>query len=161
MYNRTREMLKIIIVSLIAVCIAAPVSAGLKERRAVKEFQELVYPGIKNEIDKIAGFDVSVEVDWKSLAKDGNSGLYKEAFPKVYFNPLIEAFKEICADDMGKGALKDGLKKVVVKNSSDAYSPSKFSFKDGTLTIDHSPITNINDVKERKSKILKLLEQGL
>lgn len=153
--------MKRIAIVLILMLIAAPAIAGLKEKRAVKDFQETSYPKLKKEIDAIAGVDVPIEVDWNSVAVKDYAHLYEEGFTKVYFTPLLQALKEICADEMGKSALKDALKKVVIKNSSNSYSPSKFSFTDGILVIDHSPTTNLGDIKDRSSKLVKLLEAGL
>jgi len=141
--------------------IAVPAFAGLKEKRAVKDFQDKSFPKLTKEIKAVAGTDIPLEVDWNSLAVDGYSDLYEEGFTKVYFTPLLDALKEICADDMGKTALKGALKKVVIKNSSNSYSPSNFSFSDGVLVIDHSPTTNLDDTKERTKKIAKLLEDAL
>jgi hypothetical protein len=141
--------------------IAAPAYAGLKEKRAVKNFQEQTFPKLTQQINTVANVDVPVEVDWDSIAVDDYADMYEEGFTKVYFTPLLDALKEICADDMGKDALKNALKKVVIKNSSNSYSPSNFSFADGVLVIDHSPTTNIDDTKERTKKIVKLLEDAL
>jgi hypothetical protein len=57
--------------------------------------------------------------------------------------------------------LKDALKKVVINNSSNRSSPSKFSFTDGVLVIDHRPTTNVDNIKDRTQKIVKLLEDAL
>lgn len=154
--------MKRIAILVVLMLIAAPAAfAGLKEKRAVKDFQEKSYPKLKKEIDGAAGCDVAIEVDWDSIAVKDNADLYEEAFTKVYFTPLLDALKSVCADDMGKSALKKALKKVVIKNSSNSYSPSKFSFNEGVLVIDHSPTTNIGDTKDRTKKIIKLLEEGL
>jgi hypothetical protein len=150
-----------IAIILVLMLIAVPAFAGLKEKRAVKDFQDKSFPKLTKEINAVAGTDIPVEVDWDSLAVDGYSDLYEEGFTKVYFTPLLDALKEICADDMGKTALKEALKKVVIKNSSNSYSPSNFSFSDGVLVIDHSPTSNLNDTKERTKKIAKLLEDAL
>lgn len=153
--------MKRIAIILVLMFIAAPAFAGLKEKRAVKDFQEKSYPQLKKEISTVTGAEVPIDVDWNSIAVKDYAHLYEEGFTKVYFTPLLEAFKQICADDMGKSALKDALKKVVIKNSSNSYSPSKFSFADGVLVIDHSPTSNINDTKDRTKKIVKLLEDAL
>jgi hypothetical protein len=150
-----------IAIILVLMMIATPAVAGLKEKRAVKEFQENAYPKLKKEIDTVAGLDVPIDVDWTSIAVKDYAHLYDEGFTKVYFTPLLNALKEICADEMGKTALKTALKKVVIKNSSNSYSPSKFSFTDGILVIDHSPTTNLGDIKDRTSKLVKLFESAL
>ena len=86
---------------------------GLTERRAIKAFQENKYPKLKAEMDTAAGFDVPVVVDWDTImaVSEGYSEQYEENLPKVFFRPLIEAFKGICIDDLGKEAFKEGLKK--------------------------------------------------
>lgn len=153
--------MKRIAILLVMMMFALPALAGLKEDRGIKDFQDNSYPQLKKEIDAVTGVDVQIEVDWNSIAVKDSSHLYKEGFTKVYFQPLINAFKQICNDDMGKSALQKGLKKVIIKNSSNHYSPSKFSFKDDILVIDHSPTSNLGDIKDRTKKIVKLLEAGL
>jgi hypothetical protein len=67
-----------------------------------------------------------------------------ECFHKVYFTPLINAIKEIAADDMGKEALREALKKVVIKNEGGIYYASgAYLFNGGVLTIDHPPMKNL------------------
>lgn len=137
---------------------------GLTERRAQKEFQDSLFPALKAQIDKAAGFDVPIEVDWESLSVADYSHLYKEAWPKVYFDPTVEAIKAICVDDMGKEALKAKLKKIVIHNKHDISNGSRWaSFDDasGTVTLDHSPVSNIDDVKDRKAGLQTLLESKL
>jgi hypothetical protein len=87
---------------LVLMLIATPAAAGLKEKRAVKDFQEKSYPKLAKEINSVLGVDVPIEVDWDSIAVDGQAHLYEEGFTKVFFTPLLEAFKSICADDMAK-----------------------------------------------------------
>ncbi|MBI3297356.1 MAG: hypothetical protein HYZ75_04270 [Elusimicrobia bacterium] len=134
---------------------------GLAERRAVEEFKDKQFPALKQEIDQAAGFDVPLEVQWDTLAAEGYSHLYADAFPKVYFVPLRDAVKAIAVDQMGKDALKGGLKKVLVANTKEGFSCSSFSFEGGTLTIDHQPCSNIDDVGERTTGIQKMLEEKL
>ncbi|MBN9413813.1 hypothetical protein ABS71_16025 [bacterium SCN 62-11] len=130
---------------------------GLAERRASKAFQDDSYPGLKQELDAAAHKNVLVEVDWDSLAVEDYSANYQEWWPKVYFMPLIEAFKSIAFDDMGREALASGLKKVVIRNSGS----SEASFQDGVLTLDYSSVSNVDYWEDRKNTWLKLLEKGL
>lgn len=134
---------------------------GLAERRAAKNFQDETYPKLKAEIDAAAGFETNLEIDWTSLATDDMAHLYEECWPKVYFRPLVDAFTAVCVDDMGKEALAEGLKQIVIKNENDRSNPNGFTFEGGVLTIDHKPTTNVDDVKDRASAIQKLLEKGL
>jgi hypothetical protein len=130
---------------------------GLAERRAVKAFQDNKYPKIKSEIDSAAGFDVPLEVQWEGLAAEDYSQYYDEYFVKVYFKPLTEALKAIAIDDMGKEALRDGLKKVVIRHTGS----SEASFSNGTFTIDHSPNSNVDYWEDRRKEWQTLLEKGL
>ena len=135
---------------------------GLAERRAVKEFQDNQFPGYKNALDQAAGFEVKLDIDWDSFMKDDQSHLMHEGLRKVFFVPLEEALKAITIDDMGKQALKDGLKRIVMKNSSDHYSPSSaFKFEQGVLTMDHSPYYNQDDINDRRDELRKIMEKGL
>jgi hypothetical protein len=130
---------------------------GLAEKRAIKELQDKVYPELKQKLDQAAKFAVPLEVQWDTLASEGYAHLLVDSIPKVYFNPLIEALKSICADDMGQQALKGALKKVVIRNSGS----SDISFADGQLLFDHDPVTNIDYGDERRDKIVKILEKAL
>jgi hypothetical protein len=134
---------------------------GLAERRAVEQFKNDEWPGWKAQIDQAAGFEVPVDVVWDQLAVDDYAHSYASFFPKVYFEPLIEALNAITVDDLGKSAAKEGLKKVVIKNEGDFYSRAGFTFSNGVLTLDHKPYTNIHDGEERAKGIQKLLEAGL
>ena len=90
---------------------------GLAEKRVIKEFESTVYPDLKKKIDEAAGFSVPARGPPDTLAKDEKySSGWVAGWPKIYFHPMIEAFKQICADDMGKEALKTALKQVVVQN---------------------------------------------
>ncbi|HRP31956.1 MAG TPA: hypothetical protein PKV73_08695 [Agriterribacter sp.] len=131
---------------------------GLNEKRAIKAFQENTFPKLVKKINEAAGFPVELDVQWDTLAVADNAHLYDEGFTKVYFTPVINAFKDITTDDLGKDGLKETLKKVVIKNEGGYYSPgSAISFEGGVLTIDHEPVSNINDIDQRANAIANLL----
>jgi hypothetical protein len=134
---------------------------GLAERRAVEQFKNDDYPGWKSRIDAAAGFDVPVEVAWDQLAVDDYASSYPEFFRKVYFQPLVDALKAITVDELGKSAAREGLKKIVIRNTGTFYSTSGFAFGDGVLTIDHQPHANVDYGEERAKGIQQLLESGL
>ncbi len=130
---------------------------GLAERRAVKNYSESDYPKVKAKIDAVAGFDVPFDIAWDTLTEDDSAHLLENSIPKVYFNPILEAFREIAIDDMGKEALADGVKSVVVRWTGE----KKISFEDGVLTVDHSPISNIDYWERRRDEIQEALEDSL
>jgi len=134
---------------------------GLAERRATKEFQEKQFIELRNEIHKVAGFAVPIEVAWDQLAVEGQVDYYKEAWPEIFFKPVIEGLRQIGRDEMGKEAIKGGLKKIEFRNSQGSYSPhSAISFVSGTLVIDHE-LSNVGDTKDRTKYIIEIVEKGL
>lgn len=134
---------------------------GLAERRATKEFQEKQFPELRNEIHKLAGFPVPVEVAWEQLAVEGQTDYYKEAWLEIFFKPVIDALRQIGRDDMGKEALKSSLKKIEFRNSSGYYSPSSaITFINGAIVIDHE-LSNVGDTKDRTKHLVEIVEKGL
>src|SRR5688500_7912269 len=85
-----------------------------------------------------------------------------DAWPKIYFAPIIEAFKQIGRDAMGKAALKAALKKVIVQDTTTSFSSSWAIFDPvtGTLTLDYQ-FTNVGDIKVRTETLVKELEKQL
>ena len=131
---------------------------GLLEKRAIKSFQENAYLNLVKEINTIAGFDIEFDVKWDTIALEDYASLYEEGFTKVYFTPIINAFKEISIDDLGKQALKETLNKVIIKNEKNiSYGSYAYSYENKCLTIDHQPITNIDNIDERSTELAKLL----
>ena len=135
---------------------------GLKERRVGKEFQDSHYGGHRKAIEEALGFEVTIEVDWEALQVEDMSHLYVECWPKVYFTPLTEGFKTICADDMGKEALKEALKKIVITNQAgNSSGRSWVTFNEGVLKLDHKPTSNVDQIKERTEGLVSMLESSL
>ena len=134
---------------------------GLAERRSAERFATEDYPGWKSRIDEAAGFEVPIEVAWTELAVPDYADSYAEYFPQVFFQPLLDAFSAIGADTMGKEALREGLSKVIIKNSGQYFSPSGITFVDGVLTFDHMSDSNTHHVEERTNALQALLEAAL
>lgn len=135
---------------------------GLTEKRAIEDFKSNQYNDWKSKIETASGFQPEIQIEWDALATEGESHLFIEGFGKVYFEPLILAFKEITRDQMGSDALKKGLQKIHICNSSSFYSPNQaISFSSGVLKIDHSPTANIQDIKSRQQKIQEVLEKNI
>ncbi len=127
----------------------------IAERRAMQEFQNSVYPDLKSTIDDAAGFAVPMEVNWESLAVPNEADIYHEFWTKIYFDPLIGAFKSLCADDAGKEALKHSLKRIEILNSGEKFDERAYSFEGGVLRIDHK-LTNADWVQLRVDAIVSL-----
>ena len=104
---------------------------GLNERRKIKELQETVLPGRVKEIEEICGKAISYEVDWEGFADD-LEGL--NFLDNLSCHRLNMALRAICLDDMGKEAVRDGLRLVRLKNVKDKAA-MKLSFDGGILEM--------------------------
>src|SRR5215470_12372080 len=104
---------------------------GLNERRKMKELQEVTFPGRVKEIEEICGAPIPYEVDWDSLADDAD-GL--NFIDNTSCHRLNMALRMICQDDLGKSAVRDGLKKVKLKNVKDK-SAMHIGFDKGILEM--------------------------
>ena len=135
---------------------------GLKEKRIIQTFQKEVFPQLETEINRAAGYTVPLQIEWNTLMEDRFSHLYNDTFPKIYFLPLIEAFKVICEDAMGVELLKAGLKSVVIVNENDEHNLERaITFEEGVLKINHGPVVNADKVEERTARITSVLEEKL
>lgn len=135
---------------------------ALVERRAVAEFQERYYPALLKKIHAAAGYPVPVEVKWDTLAIDKESDKYNTHWPDMYFEPLVAGLGRINKDDMGRAAIKEGIKKIVIQNENNNKNPDRWAMlKDGVLTLDHLPHTNVQDRVLRGDKLGTMLEQKL
>lgn len=135
---------------------------GLKEKRIIQAFQNDLFPALEADINTAAGFTVPLNISWNTLMEDRFSHLYNDTFPKIYFLPLIEAFKAICIDSMGVELLQAGLKEVIIVNENDEHNLERgITFEAGVLKINQSPIINADKVEDRTARITSLLEDKL
>jgi hypothetical protein len=104
---------------------------GLNERRKIKELQEVTLPGRVKEIEEICGAPIPYEVDWESLADD-LEGL--NFLDNLSCHRLNMALRVICQDDLGKQAVREGLKKVKLKNVK-TQPEMKINFENGVLEM--------------------------
>lgn len=104
---------------------------GLNERRKIKEMQEVTLPGRVREIEEICGAPIPYQVDWESMADDGQALNFVD---NISCHRLNMALRMICQDDMGKQAVREGLKEVRLKNVKDRESMS-MNFNGGVLEM--------------------------
>ena len=129
---------------------------GLNERRKIKELQDETFPGRVKEIEEICGAPIPYEVDWESLADDG-PGL--NFIDNVSCHRLNMALRMICQDDMGKQAVRDGLKQIKLKNVKDKSS-MKMTFDGGVLEM-HCAYAQRTDGMFSDNQIRELLTNKL
>jgi hypothetical protein len=104
---------------------------GLDERRRIKELQDVTFPERVREIEEICGAPIPYEVDWDSLASDA-TGL--NFIDNLSCHRVNMALRVICQDDMGREAVRDGLRLIKLKNTADSASMS-IAFGDGVLEM--------------------------
>jgi hypothetical protein len=104
---------------------------GLNERRKIKELQDVTFPGRVKEIEEICGKAIPYEVDWDSLADDAE-GL--NFIDNISCHRQNRALRVICPADMGKQAVKEGLRLITLKNVKDKAA-MKMSFENGVLDM--------------------------
>lgn len=104
---------------------------GLNERRKIKELQDATLPGRVKEIEEICGKAIPYEVDWDSLADDMEALNFMD---NLSCHRLNMALRTICQDEMGKQAVRDGLKLIKLKNVKDRAA-MKLSFDGGQLEM--------------------------
>jgi hypothetical protein len=129
---------------------------GLAERRKIKELQEVTLPGRVREIEEICGAPIPYEVDWDSLADDAEALNFLD---NISCHRLNMALRVICQDDMGKEAVREGLKKVRLKNVKNKGDMS-IAFEGGILEM-HCAYALRTDGMYSDNAIRELLMKGL
>ena len=104
---------------------------GLNERRKIKELQETVFPEREREIAEICGAPIPYRVDWDSLADDMEALNFID---NLSCHRLNMALRVICQDELGKEAVRDGLKEIRLANVTDP-SRMEMTFDDGVLSM--------------------------
>jgi hypothetical protein len=129
---------------------------GLAERRKIKELQDVTFPERTREIEEICGKAIPYEVDWESLADDPE-GL--NFIDNLSCHRLNMALRTICIDEMGKEAVRDGLRLVRLKNVKDKNEMS-IAFGEGVLEM-HCAYALRTDGMYSDAEIRELLMQKL
>ncbi len=129
---------------------------GLNERRKIKELQDTVIPGRVKDIEEICGAPIPYEVDYDSMSDDLEA---LNSMDNISCHRLNMALRMICQDEMGKEAVRDGLKKIRLKNVKDK-SDMKMTFESGVLEM-HCAYALRTDGMFGDGEIRQLLEQKL
>jgi hypothetical protein len=129
---------------------------GLQERRKIKELQETTLPAREKEIEEICGVAIPYDVDWDSLADDSEGLRFLD---NLSCHRLNMALRVICMDDMGKQAVRDGLKKVRLVNVKEP-ADRKIAFAGGVLEM-HCAYAQATAGMHSDGEIRAVLENGL
>jgi len=104
---------------------------GLLEKKKLKELQDTVIPERTKELNEIFGGSAQYQIDWDSLANDGEALNF---FDNLACHRINMALRGICVDDFSKEAVRDGLRVIAISNvkTKDAM---KLSFGGGVLEM--------------------------
>jgi hypothetical protein len=146
---------------------------SLAERRAVKAYQDEKLPALHAALNEAAGTDLALEVHWEAIARPdypAESYADDDFWTNVFFTPLAAALRSVGQDDMGKEAIKAGIKTVVITYDEATAPVSAYenglNLAGGTLTLNFQPYTNTGDensyyFKDRVAAIVKFIESKL
>jgi hypothetical protein len=129
---------------------------GLAERRKMKELQEETFPARSKEIEEICGVAIPYEVDWESLADDAEALNFID---NLSCHRLNMALRMICQDELGKEAVREGLKLVKLKNVTDKAG-MLIRLQGGVLEM-HCAYAMRTEGMFSDGEIREVLEQGL
>jgi hypothetical protein len=104
---------------------------GLIEKRLIKKGQEEWVPEANKELQEVTKGTQTYEVVWTTFESDAEAlnNLQNQGLRRI-----TSAFRVVCMDDLGKEAVQESVKKVLVTNVA---SPAEKSIqvKDGAATI--------------------------
>jgi len=129
---------------------------GLAERRKIKELTETTIPERERELLEITGSPIRYEIDWDSLANDAEGLNFVD---NISCHRLNMALRVICADELGREAVRDGLKLVKLANVA---TPAQMSiaFSGGVLEM-HCAYAQRTDGMYSDGAIRDVLMKGL
>src|SRR5579863_6530299 len=129
---------------------------GLTERRKIKELQDVTFPGRVQEIAEICGAPIPYEVDWASMSDDFQALNFID---NLSCHRLNMALRVICQDDLGKEAVREGLKLIKLKNVK-TQSEKSITFSGGVLEM-HCAYALLSDGMFEDNEIREVLNKGL
>ncbi|MGE0420832.1 MAG: hypothetical protein AB7O88_01130 [Reyranellaceae bacterium] len=104
---------------------------GLAERRKIKELTDTTIPEREKELLEITGSPIRYEIDWDSLANDAEGLNFLD---NLSCHRLNMALRVICSDELGREAVRDGLKLVKLANVA-TPAEMAISFSGGVLDM--------------------------
>jgi len=102
---------------------------GLIEKRLIKEAKETWLPGEAKDMQEAAGAAIAIDIDWTSFETDEAA---LKSLPHLGMRKMANAFRVICVDELGKEAVRETVKKVVITN---VQAEPKVSLENGVITL--------------------------
>lgn len=107
---------------------------GLAERRAIQTAKDTDFKNFEASLKALCGYDLKLDFDWAAL--EANTECVSICENKKYngfmFDKIILALTSICADSMGKTALREKVKEIKMKPIA-----GELEFAGGVLTINN------------------------
>lgn len=115
---------------------------GLAERRVIATIKSEQVPKYQQQMNEAVGFDMPFDIDTGTLPED-KTVLDCWAYYHESYGPgmVVQVMKDICADDLGKEAVKEKFDKIVFQNTAkSAEDPGDKSVEitDKTLIVRES-----------------------
>ncbi|WP_224367716.1 hypothetical protein [Hyalangium versicolor] len=135
---------------------------GLAERRVAAAYQKDKFPGWKEKINAVAGYELAFEANIDELVKEGFLDSYPNTIDYNFFMPLENALKSICADDLGRDALKAKIKGIKI-TSSRSWCSLEVKIEGDRLHLDADPSYQRDDsaIGDYTKRITSVLESAL
>ena len=135
---------------------------GLAEKRVAAAYEKETLPTWKQKINAVAGYELAFDVAMVELVKEGWAEYYPKNIDYNFFAPLEKSLQSICADDLGKEALKSKIKKVQI-GSKRSWSSLEVKVEGDTLSLDADPTYQRDDtaIDDYASRITSELEKNL
>ncbi|WP_020530097.1 hypothetical protein [Flexithrix dorotheae] len=107
---------------------------GLQEKKAIQGIKDQYMGDLQKELNDIVGKELPIEMDWDSFSKDIDAIKF---IPGVAVKRSIDAFREVCNDDMGKEAVQESINQLAITNieQENAEANKTMEVKDGVFTI--------------------------
>ena len=137
----------------------------------VAAIQKNEVPAFEAKVKALAGPDVKVTLKFAYEApekadsypiKDSGAylarGVADHLLTKNMFDPVTDALKTVMADELGKRAIKDNLKQIVIYT---VVSDARLSFADGLLSVGNHIYSDGEGSRNGAAEIAKMLEWTL
>jgi len=104
---------------------------GLIEKRLIKEAKESWVPEEEKDMREVIGAPVVVDIQWSTFEKDEAA---LKSVQHLGVRKLTNALRVICVDELGKEAVREQIKRIVVANLEGGGEPS-VKLEGGVVTL--------------------------
>ena len=104
----------------------------LQEKKTAKAIEDQYLGDYQKEINEVTGKELHVNINWDTFELD-----FMKFIPSVCLQRLTDAFKEVCADDMGKEAIQESINSVEVYciPNEGAEAKKELKIEDGVFSL--------------------------